>query len=108
MPHRERRRHVPLDDHRRAHPRRQRRVDPHHREQGDVREHINVFVDTENTRFQQGLGTPVPEGSTLVILAAVSGGYAGARVARRVNPSRIRTAIIVVSVVVTIAFFRRI
>ena len=43
-------------------------------EQGDVREHINVFVDTENTRFQQGLGTPVSEGSTLVILAAVSGG----------------------------------
>ena len=43
-------------------------------EQGDVREHINVFIESENTRFQQGLATQVPEGSTLVILAAVSGG----------------------------------
>lgn len=43
-------------------------------EQGEVREHINVFVDSENVRFQQGLATSVPEGSTLVILAAVSGG----------------------------------
>ena len=43
-------------------------------EQGEVREHINVFIDSENVRFQQGLATQVPEGSTLVILAAVSGG----------------------------------
>ena len=43
-------------------------------EQGDVREHINIFVDTESIRFQQGLATPVSEGATLVILAAVSGG----------------------------------
>jgi molybdopterin converting factor small subunit len=43
-------------------------------EQGEVREHINVFVDLENVRFLQGLATQVPEGSTLVILAAVSGG----------------------------------
>jgi molybdopterin converting factor small subunit len=43
-------------------------------EQGDVREHINIFIDSENTRFQQGLATQVPDGSTLVILAAVSGG----------------------------------
>jgi sulfur-carrier protein len=43
-------------------------------EQGEVREHINVYIDTENVRFQQGLATPMPEGSTLVILAAVSGG----------------------------------
>ena len=43
-------------------------------EQGEVREHINIFVDSESVRFQQGLATPIPEGSTLVILAAVSGG----------------------------------
>jgi molybdopterin synthase sulfur carrier subunit len=43
-------------------------------EQGEVREHINVFIDMENIRYQQGLATPLPEGSTLVILAAVSGG----------------------------------
>ena len=43
-------------------------------EQGHVREHINIFVDTESVSFQQGLATPVPDGSTIVILAAVSGG----------------------------------
>jgi molybdopterin converting factor small subunit len=43
-------------------------------EQGDLRQHINVFIDSENVRFHQGLATQVPEGSTLVILAAVSGG----------------------------------
>jgi sulfur-carrier protein len=43
-------------------------------EQGEVREHINIFVDMENVRFHQGLATPVPAGCTLVILAAVSGG----------------------------------
>ena len=43
-------------------------------EQGEIREHINVFIDAENIRFQEGLATLVPDGSTLVILAAVSGG----------------------------------
>ena len=45
--------------------------------------------------------------AAVMLVAAVSGGYAGARIARRVNPSRVRAAIIVVSVLVTIAFFRR-
>lgn len=43
-------------------------------EQGDLRPHVNVFVDDENSRHLGGLAAPVPDGSTLTILAAVSGG----------------------------------
>jgi uncharacterized membrane protein YfcA len=44
---------------------------------------------------------------TLVMLAAVIGGYAGARIARRANPRYIRAAASVISAVITIAFFLR-
>jgi uncharacterized membrane protein YfcA len=37
----------------------------------------------------------------------VTGGYVGARVARKVNPAIVRGIIIVVSVIVTAAFFFR-
>ena len=43
-------------------------------EQREVRQHVNVFVGDENIRFLDGLATPVPPGSTITILAAVSGG----------------------------------
>jgi molybdopterin converting factor small subunit len=43
-------------------------------EQGDVRMHVNVFMDGESIRFLNGLGTEVPGGSTILILAAISGG----------------------------------
>ena len=43
-------------------------------EQGDVRQHLNVFVGADNVRFARGLATPVPDGSELTILPAVSGG----------------------------------
>ena len=43
-------------------------------ETGAVREHVNVFVGTENIRWVEGLETPVPEGAEVVILPAVSGG----------------------------------
>jgi len=43
-------------------------------EQGDLRPHVNVFVDEENSRFVGGLSAPVPDGSTVTILPAVSGG----------------------------------
>ena len=45
--------------------------------------------------------------TSMMLAGAVTGGYIGARLARRVNPSVVRAAIIVVSVLVTIAFFRR-
>jgi molybdopterin converting factor small subunit len=43
-------------------------------ERGDVRRHVNVFVNGESIRFLDGLSTPAPEGSTILVLAAVSGG----------------------------------
>jgi molybdopterin synthase sulfur carrier subunit len=43
-------------------------------EQGEVRQHINVFVGNECIRFTGGLATPVPEGAELLVVPAVSGG----------------------------------
>jgi len=43
-------------------------------EQGQVREHINVFIGDENVRYTGGLMTPVSAGSQITILPAVSGG----------------------------------
>jgi molybdopterin synthase sulfur carrier subunit len=43
-------------------------------ERGDVRRHVNVFVNGENIRFLHGLDTPAPADATILILAAVSGG----------------------------------
>ena len=43
-------------------------------ERGEVRRHVNVFVDDESIRQKSGLDTPVGEGSSIYILAAVSGG----------------------------------
>ena len=43
-------------------------------EQGDLRPHVNVFVDGENTRYTGGLQTPVQDPATITIIAAISGG----------------------------------
>jgi len=43
-------------------------------ERGVVRPHVNVFVDGESIKFLGGLGAPVEEHSTIVIVPAVSGG----------------------------------
>lgn len=43
-------------------------------ERGEVRRHVNVFVDGENIRFLDGLGTAVGGSSTIAIVPAVSGG----------------------------------
>ena len=45
--------------------------------------------------------------SIVLLVSAVAGGYAGARLARRVNPAIIRIVIIAIAVAVTIAFFVR-
>jgi hypothetical protein len=45
--------------------------------------------------------------TSMMLAAAVTGGYVGARFARTVNPSLIRGLIIVVSIAVTAAFFLR-
>ena len=41
---------------------------------GQLRRFVNVFVDDEDVRFQQGLQTPVAAGSTVSIIPAVAGG----------------------------------
>jgi molybdopterin converting factor small subunit len=43
-------------------------------EQGTLRRHVNLFVNGESIRFLDGLATPVPNGATIFVLAAVSGG----------------------------------
>jgi sulfur-carrier protein len=43
-------------------------------ERGQVRQHVNLFVDGESIRHLDGLRTAVAEGSTIVIVPAVSGG----------------------------------
>jgi sulfur-carrier protein len=43
-------------------------------EQGEVRQHINIFVGEEAIRFADGRATPVPDGAEILIVPAVSGG----------------------------------
>ena len=43
-------------------------------EQGQVREHINIFIGDENIRYTGGLASPVPAGCLISIVPAVSGG----------------------------------
>jgi molybdopterin synthase sulfur carrier subunit len=43
-------------------------------ELGEVRPHINIFVDGRNIRDSGGLGAPVRDGAEIYILPAVSGG----------------------------------
>jgi sulfur-carrier protein len=43
-------------------------------EQGEVRQHINIFVGEEAIRFADGLSTKVSDGAEILIVPAVSGG----------------------------------
>lgn len=43
-------------------------------EQGQVREHINIFIGDENVRYTGGLASPISAGSEITIVPAVSGG----------------------------------
>ena len=43
-------------------------------EVGDVRPHVNIFVDGESIRYSGGLAAPVRDGAEIVILPALSGG----------------------------------
>jgi molybdopterin synthase sulfur carrier subunit len=50
-------------------------------EQGEVRQHINIFVGNEDIRYSGGLATPVTDESVISIVPAVSGGrIPGARI----------------------------
>ena len=46
-------------------------------EQGELRQHINVFVGDENIRYTGGLATAVSSDSVISIVPAVSGGNSG-------------------------------
>jgi molybdopterin synthase sulfur carrier subunit len=43
-------------------------------EQGQIREHINIFIGEENIRYIGGLASPVLAGTEISIVPAVSGG----------------------------------
>lgn len=43
-------------------------------ETGKVRQHINLFVNTDNMRDRDGLDTPLVAGDIVTIMTAVSGG----------------------------------
>ena len=43
-------------------------------ERGEVRQHVNIFVDGESIRDTGGLGTRVRDGAEIFILPALSGG----------------------------------
>ena len=43
-------------------------------EQGQVRQHVNVFVGAESCRWTGGLATPVADGAEISIYPAISGG----------------------------------
>jgi len=52
-------------------------------EQGQVREHINIFIGDENVRYTGGLASPVSPGSEISIVPAVSGGGANRAMPRK-------------------------
>jgi molybdopterin converting factor small subunit len=41
---------------------------------GKIRRFVNIYVNEEDVRFEQGLETPTTEGAQISILAAVAGG----------------------------------
>lgn len=43
-------------------------------EQGEIREHINIFVGNDDVRFTGGLTTRISVGSEISIVPAISGG----------------------------------
>ncbi len=43
-------------------------------EQGQIREHINIFVGNEHIRYTGGLATPIAPDAEISIVPAVSGG----------------------------------
>ena len=43
-------------------------------EQGELNRFVNVFLNEEDIRFQQGLDTPVRDGDGIVLVPAIAGG----------------------------------
>jgi molybdopterin converting factor small subunit len=43
-------------------------------EQGEIREHINIFIGDDDVRFKGGLASRISAGSEISIVPAISGG----------------------------------
>lgn len=43
-------------------------------ERGEVRRHVNLFVDGDDIRSSGGQDTPVRDGGTVLVLPSISGG----------------------------------
>jgi molybdopterin synthase sulfur carrier subunit len=43
-------------------------------EQGEIREHINLFIGNDDVRFTGGLSSRIPGGAEISIVPAISGG----------------------------------
>ncbi len=43
-------------------------------EQGEIRQHVNIFVGEEAVAWNEGLDSKVPDGVEILIVPAVSGG----------------------------------
>ncbi len=43
-------------------------------DQGRLRRFVNVYVNDDDVRFEQGLDTPTPDGTGVSIIPAVAGG----------------------------------
>lgn len=48
-------------------------------EQGQLRQHINIFVGKEHIRYTGGMASPIADGSEVSIVPAVSGGFSRGR-----------------------------
>jgi molybdopterin converting factor small subunit len=44
-------------------------------ENGKIRRFVNIYVNDEDVRFEQGLETAITDGTQVSILAAVAGGF---------------------------------
>ena len=45
-------------------------------EQGEVHQHVNIYVNSEAIEDLQGLGTPLQDGDEVAIIPALAGGAA--------------------------------
>jgi sulfur-carrier protein len=43
-------------------------------EQGEIREHVNIFIGDEDVRFTGGLASPIPAGAEISIVPSITGG----------------------------------
>ncbi len=59
-------------------------------EQGQVREHINIFVGDENMRYTGGLATSIDSASEISIVPAISGGAEGVQKSVMQSGNKIR------------------